>query len=68
MKRHYCAGGYEENDLYGRYDPPIIRAVAFLSVIFAALQFYLHFISRPLVRFLYEYQKFRCVQSFWLPQ
>ncbi|KAL6728856.1 hypothetical protein Aduo_010590 [Ancylostoma duodenale] len=54
-------GGYHEENVYCRRDPPLIRIVAVTSLIFLFVQLYLRAMTVPVYNFISDTRKFRKV-------
>ena len=52
-------GGYDEERIYAKRDPLLIRFVAFLSLVFLVVQLYLRLMTVPVYKFLRDLRKFR---------
>jgi hypothetical protein len=52
-------GGYNEELVYGQRNPPLIRLVAFLSLIFLFAQMYLRLMTVPVFNFMNDNRKFK---------
>ncbi|CAJ0580781.1 unnamed protein product, partial [Mesorhabditis spiculigera] len=60
-------GGYLEEQLYGRRNPPIIRLLAFLSLLFLFVQLYLRMMTVQVYNFMSDNRKFHLAlhNSWW---
>uniref|UniRef100_A0A7E4V326 Uncharacterized protein n=1 Tax=Panagrellus redivivus TaxID=6233 RepID=A0A7E4V326_PANRE len=52
-------GGYNEEQLYAQRNPPLIRFVAFLSLIFLFVQLFLRLMTIPVFNFMNDARKFK---------
>ncbi|KAI1729119.1 hypothetical protein DdX_01339 [Ditylenchus destructor] len=51
-------GGYNEEQIYAQRNPPLIRFVAFLSLIFLFVQLFLRIMTLPVYNFMHDQRKF----------
>ncbi|CAJ0942095.1 unnamed protein product, partial [Mesorhabditis belari] len=60
-------GGYHEENLYARRNPPIIRFLAFLSLLFLFIQLYLRMMTVQVYNFISDNRKFHLAlhNSWW---
>lgn len=52
-------GGYNEELIYAKRNPPLIRLVAFMSLIFLFVQLYLRLMTVPVFNFINDNRKFK---------
>lgn len=52
-------GGYNEEQLYAQRNPPLIRFLAFLSIIFLFVQLFLRIMTIPVFKFMRDLKKFK---------
>lgn len=51
-------GGYNEEQIYAQRNPPLMRFVAFLSLIFLVIQLFLRLMTIPVFNFINDHRKF----------
>lgn len=54
-------GGYNEEQIYAQRNPPLIRFIAFLSLIFLFVQLFLRLMTIPVFNFMNDLRKFKSV-------
>uniref|UniRef100_A0AC34GUF4 Uncharacterized protein n=1 Tax=Panagrolaimus sp. ES5 TaxID=591445 RepID=A0AC34GUF4_9BILA len=52
-------GGYNEEQIYAQRNPPLIRFIAFLSLIFLFVQLFLRLMTIPVFNFMNDLRKFK---------
>lgn len=52
-------GGYNEEQMYAQRNPPLIRFIAFLSLIFLFVQLFLRLMTIPVFNFMNDNRKFK---------